>query len=141
MYSGITYKRFYKYIKKINDDDFTNTIYEEWNEKFGYTEQKFDSIIDYWQVKTDADAYNLYQIYLNKLYAENMPYEIWQYFYQETHHESSIDEKIAIIKRYIDENYVSWDEYKTTLQNIRMEEIDPMCYNFHKFIVDCKKAL
>ncbi len=261
MYSDITYKRFYEYIKQVNDDDFINAIYEEaekgWNEKFGYTEQKFDSIINYWQcylqenapntyldvefdhaiayntysdksiklyfkltpkrgklrsacfwytikdekyvrasgivyqtqafsnpvvvadkpthtdntfykdavvnrlsneelekkysfifaidnVKTDEDVY----ISRDKLY-QDMPVEIKLYIKESrgelgtgANIENLLNEdKRAIIKHYIDEDYVFLDEYKTTLQNLRMEETDPLSYNFQKFIVDCKSAL
>lgn len=261
MYSDITYKRYYEYIKQINDDDFINAVYEEaekeWNEEFGYTEQKFDSIINYWQnyfqenapktyldvefdhavtysyysmrgvklffkltpkrgklsraefwytiktnenenivmsgiarqihafsnstimvedsyssndefykdvnrlsneklkekysfnfvidkVKTDEDVY----IDIQGLY-QDMPIEVNLYikelngvFGEGADIDNIINkDKATIIKRYIDEDYVSLDEFKTMLQNMRMEKIDPMCYNFQKFIVDCKKSL
>ena len=258
MYSDITYKRYYEYIKQINDDDFIDAVYEEaeieWNEKFGYTEHKFDSIINYWHnyfqenapntyldVEFDhAVAYYYYSLKKVKLFFKLTPKrgrlcggEIWYYiktnenenivmsgmarqipafstptlmvedsyefqdeFYKdvnklsneklkekysftftiykvetdegvyvdilklfqdipfevglyirkeldgENEKDSDIDDnKISIIKNYIDEDYIPLDEYKTMLQNKRMEEIDPMCYNFQRFIVDCKRAL
>ena len=52
-YTDITYKELYNYYLQINDENYVRSIEEEaeneWNEKFGYTEAKFDSIIAYWQ--------------------------------------------------------------------------------------------
>ena len=157
LYSDITYKRFYDYIKTINDDGFINVIYDEaekeWDEKFGYTEQKFDSIINYWrnyaQEKFDNDKYyqylvdipvevRMYNTYKNRKKEKELNGE----FEKVAEFENFINMyKVSTIKRYIDEDYVSLDEYKTTLQNIRMEKTDPLSYNFQKFIVDCKSAL
>ncbi|MDO5315832.1 MAG: membrane lipoprotein lipid attachment site-containing protein [bacterium] len=265
MYSDITYKRYYEYIKQINDDDFIDAIYEEaekeWNEKFDNVDQRFDSIINFWQnylqenapntylhVEFDhADTYYTYSQKGIKLYFKLTPqkgrlrsasfwysirtrgddnsvlsgraYQIQPFsnpvmledrpsfvdtqnaFYKDVvMNRMSVEElkekysfgfsiddvrtdegiyinmdklcqempadirmylkelsgdfgsgadienimnndKDSIIKHYIDKDYISLDEYKITLQNIRMEEIDPMCYNFQRFIVNCKKAL
>ena len=48
-YCDITYKELYNYFLQINDEKYIRSIEEEaeneWNEKFGYIETKFDSII------------------------------------------------------------------------------------------------
>ena len=255
LYSDLTYKRFYDYILEINDDGFVNSVFGEaenkWHAQFGYTEQKFDSIINHWRqyiadnspetyldiefdhaasykdyydkgvrlyfklipkrekllsvwfdytiklkdekhknviyiinqtahhiysfsepivindyvrvysknsfyddvaenklsnedlrekyefefkindIRTDKDGYiNEYSLY------KEVPFEVGQFL-----KDSSPTNKELVIRRYIDGDYVTLDEYKTTLQNLRMEEKESMCYNFLKFIVDCKSAL
>jgi hypothetical protein len=82
-------------------------------------------------IETDKDGYiNEYSSY------KEVPFEVGLFL-----KDSSLKNKELVIKRYIDGGYVTLDEYKNSLQNQRMEEKDSMCYNFLKFIVDCKSAL
>ena len=64
LYSDLTYKRFYEYVKQTSDKNYINSAYEEaekeWEERYGYTEQKFDSIINYWQNYVDENAIETY---------------------------------------------------------------------------------
>ncbi len=52
-FAGVTYKELYDYYCQISNEDYVNSVNieaeKEWNDKFGYTEKKFDSIIGYWQ--------------------------------------------------------------------------------------------
>lgn len=67
---------------------------------------------------------------------KDVPFIIKEYI-----HNPSLSYKESILKEYYNNNYVSLLAYQIIYLNQKMEEKDSMCYNFYRFIIDCKKAL